>query len=92
MFTYKNMMNDIETPFLSDNINEYVIERDDTFVKRTIKVCEYMMYFFTFLLLILTVLELYGVSNGVFVIISKITVLSTLIVLLIFILLINVRI
>jgi len=85
-------MNDIETPFLSDNINEYVIERDDTFVKRTIKVCEYMMYFFTFLLLILTVLELYGVSNGVFVIISKITVLSTLIVLLIFILLINVRI
>jgi len=92
MFTYKNMMNDIETPFLPDNVNEYLIERDDTFVKRTIKVCEYMMYFFTFLLLILTVLELYGVSNGVFVIISKITVLSTLIVLLIFILLINVRI
>lgn len=89
MFTYNNMMNDIETPFLPDNVNEYLIERDDIFVKRTLKVCEYMMYFFTFLLLILTVLEFYGISKGLVGIMTKISVLSTLIVLMIFIFLIK---
>ena len=77
------MMNDIETPFLSE-------ERDQICLKRNMQVCKYILFFLTVVLFILTVLEIYGVSNEFVGLMSKVSVIITLSVLIIFLVFFNV--
>lgn len=86
------MMNDIETPFLSDDVETPFLseERDQICLKRNMQVCKYILFFFTVVLFILAVLEIYGVSNEFVGLMSKVSVIITLSVLIIFLVFFNV--